>query len=235
VVKFNPLLSYIFVISFLFMLKAIIFDLDGTLTHTDPLHFSIWQSYLRDYGLEIDPPFYQQHISGKHNPDFLRQWLPQLSPQEIQQLSDDKEAYFCEVAQGQLQPLSGLITLLDWIGEKQLQSAVVTNAPRSNAEFMLQTLKIRSFWEIVIVSEELPWAKPHPFPYQEALRRLQVHPEEALVFEDSPSGIRSAIAAGIFTVGVSTTHSEQVLRQQGAKLVIDDFNSPLLQDIGVLI
>ncbi|MGK7930435.1 MAG: HAD family hydrolase [Microcystaceae cyanobacterium] len=215
------------------MLKAIIFDLDGTLTHTDPIHFSIWQSWLQDYGLDIDLSFYQEHISGKHTPDFVRQWLPQLSPEQVEQLSEDKEAHFRNVAQNQLKPLPGLLTLLDWIKAQQLKSAIVTNAPRPNAEFMLHALQLRSFWEIVIVAEELPWAKPHPFPYQEALRRLEVLPDEALVFEDSPSGICSAVEAGIFTVGLTTTHSSEVLRQQGAKLAIDDFNSPLLTSIGV--
>ena len=216
------------------MLKAVIFDLDGTLTNTDSIHFSIWQSWLGEYGLNIDLAFYQQNISGKHNPDFLRQWLPQLSSEEIQQLSEKKEAYFREVAQNQLKPLAGLEKLLLWLKENSMQSAVVTNALRPNADFMLKALNLDNYWETVIVSEELPWAKPHPFPYLEALRRLNISPSSAVVFEDSPSGICSAVAAKIFTVGVATSHEEKVLVDHGASLVISDFNDPQLPTIGIL-
>ncbi|XTZ11166.1 MAG: HAD family hydrolase, partial [cyanobacterium endosymbiont of Rhopalodia yunnanensis] len=97
------------------MLKAILFDLDGTIAHTDTIHFSIWQSWLQKYGLNIDLSFYQQNINGRHNQDFLRQWLSELSEEEIQQLSNDKEAYFRKIAQDQLRPLMGLSTLLDWL------------------------------------------------------------------------------------------------------------------------
>ena len=216
------------------MLKAIIFDLDGTLTYTDAIHFSIWQSWLQKYGLNIDLSFYQQNINGRHNPDFLRQWLSGVSEEEIQQLSDDKEAYFREIAQGQLQPLTGLFPLLDWLKARQLKSAVVTNAPRPNADFMLKALKLYDFWETVIVGEELPKAKPDPYPYQEALRYLNIAPDEALVFEDSPTGICSAVSAGIFTVGISTTHSDEILSEYGAELIIHDFSDPRLKTIGVL-
>lgn len=216
------------------MLKAILFDLDGTIAHTDTIHFSIWQSWLQKYGLNIDLSFYQQNINGRHNQDFLRQWLSELSEEEIQQFSNDKEAYFREIAQDQLRPLMGLSTLLNWLRDCQLKSAVVTNAPRANADFMLKALKLHDFWETVIVGEELPKAKPDPYPYQEALRCLNIAPDEALVFEDSPTGIYSSVGAGIFTVGISTTHSDRVLSECGAKLIIHDFSDPRLKTIGVL-
>ncbi|ACB54377.1 putative HAD-superfamily hydrolase, subfamily IA, variant 3 [Crocosphaera subtropica ATCC 51142] len=216
------------------MLQALIFDLDGTLTHTDSLHFSIWQSYLKEYGLDIDLRFYQEHISGRHNPDFLKQLFQELTLEEIQQISDNKEARFRQLAQDQLKPLSGLEKLLEWLISKELLSAIVTNAPRQNAEFMLNALKLNQFWNTVVISEELPMAKPHPFPYQEALRRLNIAPNSAIVFEDSPSGIRSAVAADIFTVGITTTHNEDVLLSNGASLVISNFNDPQLKTIGVL-
>lgn len=63
---------------------------------------------------------------------------------------------------------------------------------------------------------------------------MNIAPDEALVFEDSPTGIYSSVGAGIFTVGISTTHSERVLSECGAKLIIHDFSDPRLKTIGVL-
>ncbi len=217
------------------MLKAILFDLDGTLTHTDAIHFFVWQSLLPKYGINIDLSFYQQHISGRSNPNFLSKWLPELSSQEILTISNNKEARFRELAQEKLEPLPGLEKLLEWIKTHSLKKGVVTNAPRPNADFMLKALKLDKYWDTVVVSEELPWTKPHPFPYQEALRRLNITAEEALVFEDSPSGVQSAVGAGLFTVGITTTQGEETLRTNGAKLVISDFKDPQLTTIGLLV
>lgn len=64
------------------MLKAVLFDIDGTLANTDLIHFQIWQQLLQDYGLKIDHPFYQKHISGRTNAAIVQDLLPQLSPAE---------------------------------------------------------------------------------------------------------------------------------------------------------
>lgn len=216
------------------MLQAVFFDLDGTLANTDPIHFQVWQDLLCDYGLEIDQSFYQQHISGRLNPDIVRDLLPQLSPEASEQFITVKETRFRELAQGQLQPLPGLLPLLDWLWDQDLESAIVTNAPRANAEFMLQTLQLDQCFETVILSEDLPVGKPDPLPYLEALRRFDLPPEAAVVFEDSPSGLRAAIAAGITTVGVATTHDPKSLYELGARLVITDFMDERLLQLGLM-
>lgn len=70
------------------MPTAILFDLDGTLANTDPLHYQTWQKILRDYGLEIDRAFYQARISGRLNPLIVQDLLPQLSIEAGGQLAD---------------------------------------------------------------------------------------------------------------------------------------------------
>ncbi|AFZ21678.1 HAD family hydrolase [Allocoleopsis franciscana] len=80
------------------MLKAILFDLDGTLVNTDPLHYQTWQEVLRDYGMEIDRTFYKAKISGRLNPVIIQDLLPQLSFEAGQQLANSKEARFREIA-----------------------------------------------------------------------------------------------------------------------------------------
>lgn len=216
------------------MLQAILFDLDGTLANTDPIHFLIWRRLLQDYGLDIDEPFYQEHISGRLNSDIVQDLLPQLSPAEMEQFSLDKEACFRETAQGQLRPLPGLPPLIEWMQRRGMRSAVVTNAPRPNAEFMLQTLKLDQTFDVVIMSGDLPVGKPDPLPYQEALRQLDLTPEQVVVFEDSPSGLRAAVAAGILTIGIASTHPPEKLYELGAKLVVADFTDERLKPLGLM-
>jgi HAD superfamily hydrolase (TIGR01509 family) len=207
------------------MLKALLFDLDGTLAETDSTHFLIWQEHLREYGLEINRSFYKAKISGRLNPDIVAELLPQLSQTEQEAFIWRKEAEFRNRAE-LLLPLPGVREVIDWATQKRLKQAVVTNAPRENAKFMLKTLHFETTFDMVVLADDLPVGKPDPLPYQEALNRFNLTPEEAIVFEDSPSGIQSAVTAGITTVGIASTHDPEVLQQLGCTLVIPDFTAP---------
>jgi HAD superfamily hydrolase (TIGR01509 family) len=213
------------------MLTALLFDLDGTLADTDPIHFRTWKDILQKYGLSIDRAFYEQHFSGRLNAAIVRDLLPELSPEDGQQLSWDKEAEFRRRAVGELEPMAGLSALLTWATEQHLKQAVVTNAPAENAEFMLDVLGLRNQFATVVLAEELARGKPDPLPYQVALERLGVPAAGAIAFEDSPSGVRSAVAAGILTVGIASTHPPDVLYKLGATLVIPNFADPRLNDL----
>lgn len=209
------------------MLDALLFDLDGTLTDTDPVHYQTWKDVLQEYGFDIDPAFYQANFSGRLNIQIIQDLLPHLSLDEGEQLSDRKEAEFRNRA-GQLLPLEGLSDVLTWMEAQQLKRAIVTNAPPDNARFMLRSLKVDELFPIVVFGEEVSRGKPDPMPYQVALDRLHVTADRAIAFEDSPSGVRSAVGAGIPTVGMATTHAPQTLYDLGASLVVPHFADPRL-------
>lgn len=213
------------------MLQALLFDLDGTLTNTDPVHFSTWKEMLKPYGLKIDRPFYDQNFSGQLNAAIVATLLPQLTVQAGEQLSWEKEAEFRRRAAATLQPLPGLNNLLQWATLHQLRQAVVTNAPVENAEFMLQVLGLDTHFHTVVIAEQLERGKPDPLPYQTALERLGVSAQSAVAFEDSLSGIRSAVRAGVLTVGVASTQAADALYNVGATLVVDDFADPKLDEL----
>ena len=209
------------------MLAAILFDLDGTLVNTDPLHYKAWQEILRDYGVEIDEAFYNKRISGRLNPVIIQDILPQLSSAENQQFAEEKEARFRELAL-ELKPLPGLFDVLAWTDTCELQRAVVTNAPRENAHFMLKALGLTDAFPTVVLAEEAEAGKPDPAPYRLALRYLGVTPGSAIAFEDSPSGIRSSVGAGICTIGIASTHNQEDILACGAEMVVPDFTAPPL-------
>lgn len=211
------------------MLDAILFDLDGTLVNTDPLHFQAWQEMLRDYGIEIDLNFYQSRISGRLNPLIIQDLLPHLSLVEGEKFAEDKEARFREMAP-LLKRMDGLDDLLSWTDKHGLKRFLVTNAPRKNVEFMLSVLKLTDSFDRVILGEEAKAAKPDPAPYQLALNYLNIPPEKAIAFEDSGSGIRSAVGAGIRTIGIASTYAPEILYQAGAWKVVRDFADSYLWD-----
>lgn len=211
-------------------LAAILYDLDGTLANTDPFHYRAWQEMLRPFGFEIDEAFYKTRISGRLNPAIVADLLPQLMPEAGEQFAAQKEARFRELAP-QLTRLAGLSDLLHWATVHRLKQAVVTNAPAENVYHTLKALHLESSFEQVIIAEELGVGKPDPAPYLHALAQLDVAPERAIAFEDSPSGIRSAVAAGIPTVGIASTQSPSLLYSVGAILVVTDFTAPELKTL----
>jgi HAD superfamily hydrolase (TIGR01509 family) len=208
-------------------LVALLYDLDGTLTNTDPLHFRAWQEMLQAYGLDIDTAFYQAHISGRLNPVIVADLLPNLDPDASQQFIDRKEARFRELAP-QLLPLAGLHDLLKWATARNLKQGVVTNAPVENVHHTLQALNLTTQFDQVVISDLIGVGKPDPAPYRYALNQFDLTPDRVLAFEDSPSGIRSAVAAGIATIGIASTHDPKVLYEVGAVLVVPDFAAPEL-------
>ncbi len=216
--------------------RGMLFDLDGTLADTDPLHFIAWRQSLAAHGVALEEQDYHRQISGRGNPDIIRGFLPDLGAAEVDALADGKEIAYRTLA-ARLTEIAGLSALLALCKARGLKVGLVTNAPRENAVHVLAALGVTSAFEQLVVAQETPRGKPDPAPYALGLQRLGLRAEEALAFEDSPSGVVSARGAHIRTVGISRAHAPNVLREAGAELVVKDFSEPplasLLAQLGV--
>lgn len=210
------------------MYRALLFDLDGTLAETDSLHLPTWVEVLLPHGIEVDEAFYRENISGRSNAEVVRDLLPDLSDEEGRSISDAKETSFRELAVD-LEPLPGLLDFLREIKARGLATGLVTNAPAENVGAVLPALKLQDFFDTIVLSVEVEAVKPDPAPYDAALGKLGVAPEEALAFEDSVSGIASAVGAGIPTVGIASTQDPEKLRKAGVFMVARDFTDPDLR------
>jgi HAD superfamily hydrolase (TIGR01509 family) len=210
------------------VIKALLFDLDGTLAETNSVHCMAWVEILRPYGYHVTWDLYRDRINGRLTPEIVSDLLPDLSPEETQKMADDKEAAFRERVTT-LEPLPGLRDLITRGREKGMGISLVTNAPKENVLAMLRALDLEDAFEPVILAEDLDAGKPDPLPYETALEALGVSAVEAVAFEDSPTGIASSVAAGIPTVGIASTHEPEKLEGLGVDLVVCDFADPKLE------
>jgi HAD superfamily hydrolase (TIGR01509 family) len=208
--------------------RALLFDLDGTLAETDSLHLPTWVDALEPYGVDIDEEFYRERISGRSTGEIVGDLLPDLSEEEGASIGDAKEASFRERAAG-LEPLPGLLDFVQKGKRRGMRMALVTNAPKENVGAILPALKLQDYFQTVVLAAEVGAVKPDPAPYEAALERIGVSADEALAFEDSVSGIASSVAAGIPTVGISSTQDPEKLRRAGAFIVARDFTDPELK------
>ena len=210
------------------MLEAILFDLDGTLADTDSIHFAVWQDILVRFELDIDRTFYQQRISGRTNSKIIKDIIPQLTLEDAWKLATEKEETYRRVANS-LKPTPGLDRLLRLTDDAAIKRAVVTNAPEDNAVYMLKVLHLTDTFPTVIMAKDAPPGKPDPAPYKLGLSRLgMINAQKAIAFEDSAAGIQSAVGAGIYTIGITSSHSAEDLLNAGASMTIKDFNNPQL-------
>jgi beta-phosphoglucomutase len=205
---------------------GLLFDLDGTLVHTDPVHFRAFNAMLATQGRSIDLDGYLTHIIGRSNAAIMAGLFPDLPVSEHRRLADLKEATFRALALD-LKPLRGLVALLDAADVAGLPWGVVTNAPRANAEHLLAALGLRQRTRVLVIGEELARAKPDPLPYQTGLTLIGADAPLCVAFEDSASGIRSA-AAGLAVAGLTTSLRADALTQAGATLCAPDFKDQAL-------
>ncbi|KAK8614186.1 hypothetical protein V6N13_122557 [Hibiscus sabdariffa] len=211
-------------------LEAVLFDIDGTLCDSDPLHCIAFCEMFSEIGMEVpDDEFVSKNIAGKHSDDIAAALFPDDLPKGVKFL-EDVEAKFRRLASENLPPIKGLYKLTKWIEDRGLKRAAVTNAPRQNAELMISKLGLQDFFDLVIAGSDCERAKPYPDPYLKALQLLNVSNNHTLVCEDSLPGIKAGVAAGMPVVGLTTTYPENLLREANPTILIKDYEDPKLWD-----
>ena len=206
--------------------QALLFDLDGTLVDTDLLHHAAFVTLLADRGETLSLQDYRTHVMGKSNAEIRGRYFAAETEAAGRALLERKEALFRDSLAAAVAPVAGIHALLDWAGRTGTATAVVTNAPRANANAMLAAAGLADRLPLVVIGEECTRPKPDPAPYQEAMRRLGVTPGRSIAFEDSPSCLRPARSAGARVYGLTTGLPAAALLAAGAHAAIADFTDP---------
>lgn len=210
--------------------KALFFDLDGTISDTDAIHLANWLEMLRPHGIDVDMDLYKEKLSaGRSSRELVDELLPELSQEEKEELVEQEETGYRN-RMTRTGPITGLEDLIEEAHSRGISVAMVSNAPKEDAQSSLEGLGLKDAFDPMIFAEDVGVEKPDPAPYEEALDKLGISPEEALAFEDSPSGIEGAVHAGIPVVGLSSTHAPDKLREAGAEFVVGDFADQALYE-----
>jgi len=202
---------------------ALVFDLDGVIVDSMPLHTQAWQRYLEGLGIACDDIERQMH--GRRNDEIVRAIIgADLPADEVFAHGARKERLFREMLLPQLEQnlVPGIREFL--IGTNGAPRAVASNAEPANIDFVLDSAGLRRFFPIAVDGHQVSRPKPWPDIYLRAADLLHMPPKNCIIFEDSPAGIEAARAAGGRVVGLGT----HTMDLQDVDVLVRDFRDPLL-------
>lgn len=186
-------------------MTALLFDLDGVLVHSMPLHVEAWRQYLAKWNIDSTNIEHQMH--GKRNAELVVELFGDHLPENIVlEHGAAKERLWRELmlkAGVDRYRVRGVTEFLEKY--KALPKAVGSNAEPANIEFVLTQFHLRPYFDVVVNGLEVQRPKPFPDIYLKAAQLLGYEPSECIVFEDSPPGVEAALAANMRVVGVETT------------------------------
>lgn len=190
-------------------LRALIFDVDGTLAETEELHRISFNATFAEVGLdwEWDRAMYRDLLAVTGGKERIRYYIDSfdrsvdLAPERIRQIHERKTAiYTTRMAEGALAPRPGILRLIHEAREAGVKCAIATTTSRPNIDALLQSAFASdavSWFDAIAAGDEVARKKPAPDVYTLALERLGLAPEECLAIEDSRNGLESARAAGL--------------------------------------
>lgn len=203
---------------------AMIFDLDGVLIHSMPLHLIAWESYLERIGVRVQ--HLEQRMHGQRNAELVRDLLGNNQAEKVVfEHGASKERLFREMlgADPDRYRVPGVLEFLN--RHRKVPKAVASNAEPANIDFVLERFGLKAFFQVTIDGFQVTRPKPFPDIYLRAAEQLQTKPRDCIVFEDSPTGLEAGRAAGMRLVGVETTPTEF----RTVDLHIKDFFDPQLE------
>lgn len=210
-------------------ISAWIFDMDGVIVDTNPFHKEAWMKYASKLGKDITEDWMHEHVYGRINKEALTALLGEVPDDDaLATHTAAKEALFIESYRDHIEMVTGLRPLLTQAKAAGIPMAVATSAPRMNVKFIFESLGLAEFFPIVVDDQLVTKGKPDPEIYLLTAEKLGISPDQCLVFEDSFSGVRAGLAAGMKVIALSTTHHSHEF--SGVEAVMQDFTDLTLSD-----
>jgi beta-phosphoglucomutase len=218
-------------------LRAAVFDFDGVIVNSEPLHFRSLQAVLRTEGVEITEEEYFSSFLGDDDRGAVRRALEHndqpADPDRVERLASLKVARFAELIP-EVPVFDGAADLVRKLAA-EVPLAIASGARRAELDKILRGVGLHDAFVTIVGAEDAPRTKPDPAPYLEAARRLAGHfgnglpPADCLALEDSVPGIASARAAGMKVLAVANSYPAEKL--QAAHRVVDSLVGLQVDDL----
>jgi len=225
------------------MLKAVVFDFDGIIVDSEPMHYRAFQKVLEPLGAGYSWQEYIDKYMGFDDRDAFREAFRfhglQLHEGELARLIAAKAACFQEVIADGVKPYPGVVDLIKTLSGA-IPLAISSGALRSDIDPVLEQLSLGGAFDLMVTAEEVQASKPDPASYLLAIKRLQeAFPEHGITFatslaiEDTPAGISSAVNAGLTVLAVTNSYPASELGM--AARTVDSLAGISVEDLHSLV
>jgi HAD superfamily hydrolase (TIGR01509 family) len=203
--------------------KTILWDMDGVISDSYSFHFNAWLETFAKRGIEFTKEDFTR-LFGTRNDFIVRTIMGRKLPQrDVKIVVQEKEETFRRKATGHIKPFFGAVRLINALKKGNFRLGLVSSAPRENIDLVLSELDLVGIFNCIVFGQEVPESKPSPEIYLLAAKRLQVTPNDCVVIEDSPLGVRAAKTAGMKCLAVTNTHGRGDLEE--ADIVVDSLEN----------
>jgi HAD superfamily hydrolase (TIGR01509 family) len=200
-----------------------IFDHDGVLVDSLEFHQEAWFEMGRRTGLNFTPEFIHETF-GMTNPSIFKLLLgDSIPPTQLQRYSDLKEECYRDLARGRIHLMDGVRAVLDALTAHGVMLAIGSSGVRPNLDLTVKECGLDGRFAAIASLEDITRGKPDPQVFLVAAAKADALPARSVVFEDAPVGIQAAKAAGMYAVGLTTTHRAAALSDAGADEVVENF------------
>ncbi|MBN1526932.1 MAG: beta-phosphoglucomutase family hydrolase [Candidatus Omnitrophica bacterium] len=200
-------------------LQGLIFDLDGVIVDTVPLHFKAWKKMFGEYGKDFTFDDYKAKVDGIPRIDGARAILTDLPQDELEKAAEKKQEYYLEALEKEGAVVyEGTLALIRDARKEGMKTAVVSSS--KNCPFIVKRAGIDGLFDVIIGGNDVKKGKPDPEMFLTACSRLGFEPAECIVFEDAVLGVEAARRGKFKCVGIDRYKSPERLSK--ADLVVDD-------------
>jgi beta-phosphoglucomutase len=214
------------------MLKAVIFDFDGVICDSEPLHCGAFIQVLKSrFGIDLTKDQYYAKYLGYTDVECVEAVAQDfgltIDDDEFKQLLDEKTAVFEGLARSDSSIIDGVSDFIEMLENAQVPMAICSGALRSDIDLMLKDASFADSFEVIVTADDFSKGKPDPEGFVMTVERLNeilenaILPGECVVIEDSIWGLQAAKAAGTKTIAVTNTYGGEKLAEYSSKVVVN--------------
>lgn len=217
------------------MIKTVIFDMDGVIIDSEPVHYFAYQQHFSELNIVVSPEMYASFTGNSTKNIYEKLKLNFNISEDIDTLVKRKRNLFNDAFDNKedLFLLDGVKDLIIDLFENGMQMVLASSSANVTIERVFKRFDLNKYFTYKVSGEDFPQSKPHPAIFLKAADLAQTAVENCIVIEDSTNGIKAANAAGIFCVGYESKHSKLQNLRSADKIIarFEELNYKIIRDL----
>lgn len=208
-------------------MKGIIFDMDGVILNSEPIHIKVCEEILKTFGINSPESYFDKYL-GIANPvmwaEIKKEYPIDKSVEEIIAMQEEKTFEILKTSDIEESP--NLKNFLQMLKDNEIPCSIASSSPQELIDIIVDKLNIKSFLKYWISAENFNTSKPDPTIFLETAKKMGVEPKDIVVIEDSENGLKAGKRAGMKCIGYTKFHIGNPNMKE-ADFIINDFSEIL--------